>query len=194
MNRKTVAIYPGRFQMPHKGHLSVYSHLSNKFTECFVAMSDLHADSNSESPFTFEQRRKLLNALGVPLNRIVKVHNPYIASEIITRHCGRDDVVVFGIGEKDKDRISFGNKKDGSAKYLQPWTPGVLESNRKHGYVYVVPTQTYIVEQNTFTSASEARSLYKSLKYRQRVAFSNAMYGEDLTEVLNEGLGIRKKK
>ena len=141
MQNKKIAIYSGRFQMSHTGHVKAYTNLFNQFDDAFIAMSDIYDDSNSDSPFTFDQRVDLLCASGIPYSKIIQVKNPYVAKEIVSKY---DDstIITFIVGEKDRDRFNFNQKLNGKPKYLQSYDENKdnLKSQKDHAYVKFMPT------------------------------------------------------
>ena len=74
-NPRPVAIYPGRFQPMGLHHYKAYQYLVNKFgaKNVYIATSGV---TGPKSPFTFAQKKKIIQAYGVPANRIIKVKDP----------------------------------------------------------------------------------------------------------------------
>ena len=68
-NPRPVAIYPGRFQPMGLHHYKAYQHLVNKFgaKNVYIATSGV---TGPKSPFTFAQKKKIIQSYGVPANRI----------------------------------------------------------------------------------------------------------------------------
>ena len=94
---KTVAIYPGRFHPFHKGHKFVYDYLSKKYGTVYIATSDKQEEG---SPFSFEEKKKMMILTGVPADRIVNERQPYIASNIVSRLDPKDTGVVLVLVRK----------------------------------------------------------------------------------------------
>ena len=67
--QKIVAVYPGRFQTPHKGHKFVYDFLKRKFGSVKIATSN--KVELPKSPFNFDEKQKLLSFAGIPTSDIV---------------------------------------------------------------------------------------------------------------------------
>ena len=188
---KKVAIYPGRFQFPHKGHLQTYQQLVKQFDTVWVAMTNCFDDSNSDSPLNYDDRRKLLIELGIWPYDITQIKNPYRCDEIVDYYQD-DTIIVFIVGEKDRDRFDFGPKLDGSAKYLQSYEDNQddLRSKTQHAYVKFAPTATFQINYKFFTSASEVREFYRNLKtVKQREAFAKQHYHDShLTKILDKAI------
>jgi len=140
---KVIAIYPGRFQPFGKHHKEAYDWLAKQFGKenTFIATAD-NIDSKGKikdkSPFTFDQKKSIISAMGVPESQIVKT-NPYRPVEITDRFDTDTTALVIMYGKKDAGRLSY-TKKDGSAGYFQPYKKGEeMKDLATHGYVIVAP-------------------------------------------------------
>ena len=182
---KTVAIYPGRFHPFHKGHKFVYDYLSKKYGTVYIATSDKQEEG---SPFSFEEKKKMMILTGVPANRIVNERQPYIASNIVSRLDPKDTGVVFGVGKKDMEgdspRFKIGLKKNGEPTYYQNNTDD-KRTHDEHGYLEVVPTQTFKVLGEPATSATELRKQYATLDDASAIKFIEDLFGKHDVEVQN---------
>ena len=128
---RTVAIYPGRFQPAGQHHYDAYSWLAKKFgpKNVYIATSNL---KGPKSPFNFREKKKILQAYGVPANRIIQVKDPYKAVEI-TSKLPEGTPVVFGFGEKDAGRLKSG-------KYFRDYKEGGnLVGYEENGYIVTLP-------------------------------------------------------
>jgi glycerol-3-phosphate cytidylyltransferase-like family protein len=124
----TVVIYPGGFHPFHPGHKAVYDHLKKTFPDdpVFVASTN----SQSERPFTFEEKKDIAGAMGIDPDAIVRVQHPYRATEITDKYDMDKDHVIYVISTKDKARL----KDD---EYMLPYKKGmVMEPFRSHAYYY----------------------------------------------------------
>ena len=112
---KPIAIYPGRFQPMGSHHFKAYQNLVKKFgaKNVYIATSGV---TGPKSPFTFAEKKKIIQAYGIPSNRIIKVRDPYKAVEI-TSKLSEDTPVVFGFGAKDAGRLTSG-------KYFKDYKEG----------------------------------------------------------------------
>jgi hypothetical protein len=176
----TIVVYPGRFHPFHRGHFGVYSQLAQRFgsENVYVATSDKQAPITS--PFTFGDKQDMMIKLGVPGNRIVKVKNPYQAQEIIKDYDPNRDRLVFALGAKDMERISFTPKKDGSPSYMQPMPddPKQMQPFAKHAYVLVAPTVTFKVAGADANSATQIRERYIKGNDAMRNQIIQDLYGD----------------
>ena len=128
---KPIAIYPGRFQPMGSHHFKAYQNLVKKFgaKNVYIATSGV---TGPKSPFTFAEKKKIIQAYGIPSNRIIKVRDPYKAVEI-TSKLPEDTPVVFGFGAKDAGRLTSG-------KYFRDYKEGDdLVVYKENGYITVLP-------------------------------------------------------
>mgnify|MGYP003339296852 CR=1 FL=1 len=158
----TIVVYPGRFHPFHRGHFGVYQQLAQQFgaDNVYVATSEKQAPVTS--PFTFGDKQDMMIKLGVPGNRITKVKNPYQAVEVTKDYDPNKDRLIFALGAKDMERISFAPKKDGSPSYMQPMpdNPKQMQPFAQHAYVLVAPTVTFQVAGADANSATQIRERY----------------------------------
>jgi len=131
IKQSVVAIYPGRFQPMGSHHYKAYKNLVSKFGAKNVYIATSNA-TGPKSPFTFAEKKKIISAYGVPSNRIIKVKNPYQATEI-TSKLPDNTAVVFAVGEKDGSRLTAG-------KYFDKYKDGKkMDGYKEHGYIYILP-------------------------------------------------------
>ena len=139
--KKTVMIYPGRFQPPSPHHFAVYTALVGQFSIENVYIASTNVVS-ADSPLNFLEKKAVWMKYGVPANQIVQVKSPYQCTEIIET-LPTDTTVVFGFGEKDKGRFTIGKKKDGTPSYLQDYDLEMRRHNlkdfTKHSYIMTLP-------------------------------------------------------
>ena len=182
-----LVIYPGRFHPFHKGHKSVYDTLVNKFgaNNVFIATSD--KVDPPKSPFSFEEKLKMINLTGVPSKNVVRVKNPYQATEIVSKYDPKDTVLLFAVSEKDMEedpRFAFKPKKDGSPSYFQP-ANDKMEPLEKHGYILTVPTLRFTLLGKPLKSASEFRSQFAKADAGVQKQMIQDLYGTYSLEIHN---------
>ena len=182
-----LVIYPGRFHPFHKGHKSVYDTLVNKFgaNNVFIATSD--KVDPPKSPFSFEEKLKMINLTGVPSKNVVRVKNPYQATEIVSKYDPKDTVLLFAVSEKDMEedpRFAFKPKKDGSPSYFQP-ANDKMEPLEKHGYILTVPTLRFTLLGKPLKSASEFRSQFAKASASVQKQMIQDLYGTYSLEIHN---------
>ena len=181
--QKTIAVYPGRFHPFHKGHKAVYDHLSKKYDEVFIATSDKQEEG---SPFSFEEKKKMMLLTGIPENNISLEREPYRPLNIQSNFDENTTALVMGLGQKDMEgenvRFKPGVKKNGEPSYFQYNTDN-KEPFSKHAYLEVVPTVTFDVLGQKAKSATEMRKMYSSLNDDQAQQFIQDLFGNYDSEV-----------
>jgi Family of unknown function (DUF5824) len=155
---KKVVIFPGGFHPFHKGHYSVYSAIKKEFPDADVYIAS--TNTQTERPFSFEDKKYLAGQLGVPEESFVQVKIPYVAKEITNNYDPKNTVVIFALSEKDADRISY-TKKDGTPGYFAKWTGSDVQPFESKGYIYITPKIDFKVAGKQVDSASMIRKMYK---------------------------------
>lgn len=198
LGKKIFVIYPGRFHPFHKGHKGVYDYLSTKYGGNDVYITTTDKVELPKSPFTFDEKRKMMALTGVPIGKIVQVRQNYNLVDIenkIPIDINRDSI-IFAVSEKDMaedPRFSKFTKKDGSPSYLQPLPKklNTLEPAIKHGYIDTVPTTEFTVLGAPARSATQLRTQYATLNPQQRKMFIKDLFGsynDDIYNIMNSKL------
>jgi hypothetical protein len=210
LGKKIFVIYPGRFHPWHKGHKGVYNYLSSKYGGNDVYITTTDVVELPKSPFSFDEKVKMMTLTGVPLNKIIKVKNNYNLQSLVNQipiDINRDSV-IFAVSEKDMaedPRFSRFTKKDGSPAYLQPIPKRLdkLQPAITHGYIDTVPTTDFTVLGAPARSASQLRAQYAGLNPQQRKEFIKDLFGkydESVYNIMNnklaspQGLSENQKK
>jgi nicotinamide mononucleotide adenylyltransferase len=190
---RTVAVYPGRFHVFHRGHQAVYNHLVKQYGPENVYIATSAKQNDTDSPFTYADKVTMMTKMGVPVSRIIQVTNPYKIEEMVATLGldGATDHLVYALGEKDANRFKY-----------TPESPLQLLSQTKkmkpvdkHAYVETVPTATFSVQGRPVTSASEIRKMYLAGDNNTRNQIIADLYGEpdpELKAVFDERLGINE--
>ena len=160
-----LVIYPGRFQPWHKGHRSVYEHLTRLFGRDNVFIATSNKVDPPRSPFSFAEKLQFMQLTGIPMDRVVETKDPYRALEIVQSYNPKTTRLIFAVSEKDMaedPRFKFGYKKDGSPTYLQamPNNPAEMQPFEQHGYVMTVPTVQFTVLGKPMRSATDVRKQF----------------------------------
>ena len=174
-----LVIYPGRFHPFHKGHYASYQFLVREFGADAVYIASTNSQAPLTSPFSFEEKKQMMQLLGVPEDKIVQVKNPYRSEEITGRVSNPEDMVlIYALSEKDIGRFSF-TKKDGSKGYMQPLPKddAQVQDMTKHAYVALTPTVTFKVQGKDANSASQIRSAYVKAEEADRKKILQDLYG-----------------
>lgn len=177
---KQVVIYPGRFHPFHKGHASVYSTLVKRFpsADVFIATSD--KVDPPKSPFTFDEKSKMMQLAGVPATSIKNTKMPYRPLEIQAMYDPSDTVIMFAVSEKDMaedPRFAFKPLKNGNPSYFQPAGAGMKDMDT-HGYIITVPTLEFTVLNKPMKSASEFRANFAVAEYEAQKQMIADLYGK----------------
>ena len=199
MGKKVFVIYPGRFHPFHTGHRGVYNYLSTKFGGNDVYITTTGVVELPKSPFSFDEKKEMMMATGIPPNKILNVKNNYNLQSVSSQipiNVERDSI-IFAVSQKDmSEDPRFKNfvKKDGSPSYLQPMpkNESKLVPAIKHGYLITVPTTDFTVLGLPARSASQLRSQYSILKPEQQKAFIVDLFGSynpKIHAILNNKLG-----
>ena len=163
-----IVIYPGRFHPFHKGHKGVFDLLNSKFKNVYIATSD--KVEAGKSPFSFDEKVKIMNLTGVETSNILKVKQTYNGNEYIGRF-NNNYGLIFAVSEKDMlddPRFNFpasgmSLKKNGEPAYLQKFTSmDKIDDMVKHGYIMTVPTTSFKVNGHEVNSASQIRTMLGS--------------------------------
>jgi len=198
LGKKIFVIFAGRFHPFHKGHKGVFDYLSTKYSGNDVYITTTDKVELPKSPFTFDEKRKMMMLTGVPLNKIIQVRQNYNLSDIQSKipiDINRDSI-IFAVSEKDMaedPRFSKFTKKDGSPSYLQPIPKNLtkLQPAITHGYIDTVPTTDFTVLGMPARSASQLRSQYATLNNQQRKLFIGDLFGkydDDVYNIMNNKL------
>lgn len=199
---KVFVIYPGRFHPFHKGHKSVYDYLSEKFGVDNVYISTTNVTEPEKSPFSFEEKKKMMMLTGIPEEKILNVKNNYnigSISEQLPIDLNKD-IAFFAVSEKDmteNPRFSKFTKKDGSPTYLQPLPKNKsdFKSAKDHAYLVVTPTIEFYVLGKSVTSASELRDQFKTLDNGSKIKFVTDLFGspdKDILNIMNKKLILKE--
>lgn len=206
-NSNLVVIYPGRFQPAHKNHAKVYNFLVQLFPYASVFIATSNKIKPPRSIFSFEEKKIMLTAAGIPADKIIQTANPYQATEITRRFNPAATKLIFAVGGKDMDpaapRFNFLPTKKGDAYFkplnkLKNITPDIvneLYTFDKHGYVATTPTFHFKLNITgvpiPIKGASEIREIYKTASELGKQEIIKQLYGsynEDIFNLFNNKL------
>ena len=173
---RTIAIYPGRFQPMGLHHYKTYQHLVNKFgsKNVYVVTSDV---TGPTSPFSFNEKKKIIQSYGVPANHIIKVKDPYKAIELTSKFSD-DTPVVFGFGTKDAGRLTSG-------KYFRDYKDGKdLVGYKENGYIITLPHVTLKVNGKEMSGTSIRAALgNKDVKEVEKRKIFKGIFGHSKSPI-----------
>ena len=120
-DRKTIAIFPGAFKPPHKGHVEVVKKLLQTADEVVILISPILRDgiSADESLAIWELYKPLFNG---PVELKISEGSPIKATyEIVKNNPDTEFIVAFGKGEAErfKHMVKFPNVKVYDGGYIQ---------------------------------------------------------------------------
>lgn len=101
-----IVCYSGGFQPFGPHHFKSYNWLVKIFGKdsVFICTSD-HVTPNR--PLDFQEKSTCIEAYNIDKNNIIKVQNPYRASELISRFNPNTTTVIYAVGEKDNNRFQI---------------------------------------------------------------------------------------
>jgi hypothetical protein len=184
---KTVVVYGGRFQPPHKGHKASYDWLTEKFGDN-VYMSSYDKTTGPKDPFTWNEKKRLAVSMGVPSAKFVNIKNAYVDKFIrdVIPFDPKDTILIVALSQKDGDRLvsktvdkeGYALKKDGTRAPIQ-WLPKNPEPLAKgHFYVVATPTVSFPVAGKKVTGATQIRDMYARANDKTRDQIIADLYGE----------------
>ena len=174
--KREVAILPGRFNPFGGHHYQAYEHLVSKFgaANVYIATSNV---TGPKSPFNFAEKKKIISAAGVPSNKIVKVKNPYKATEILSK-LPIDTTAVYAVGKKDGSRLAAGKYFD---KYKPVDNPASYE---EHGYIYIIPHVALKVNGQEMSGTSIRQALGdRSIKAPEKRKLFKGVFGHSKKDI-----------
>lgn len=183
---KKIAIYPGNFQPPHKGHYLVYKDLRKTVgPDVFVVSSD--KTPTAEAPLNIGDKEQIWVRHGVPASHFIKVNDWKKPSEVFERFSPENTVAIFGLNQKEFDEVSKRKAKasqlpdadqqsttepnkeiwlnqDGTPSYFQPYrgNENTQRPLKEVGYVKLVD-DSYI--EGRPVSTANLRTVLGSKKY-----------------------------
>lgn len=158
-----IGIYPGSFQLPHRGNYAAYEFLKKVTgTNTFVTTTDV-VDLPA-SPLNFLDKQQIWTRHGVPIDKVVKVKDPHKAVEITQK---------FGA---DRTAAVFAMPKAEAMKYLQSTSGyflpfrGLAQTTQplnKHAYILTIPDEILAVrgaDPDTLKRAFSSKKLTDNQK------------------------------
>ncbi len=202
-NTRVVIIYPGRFHPFHIGHGKVFKYLKQKFKGAQVFIASSGKTDAHKSPFSFDEKKRMMMLAGVDPNSIVQAKIPYVASEITDRYDPDNTIIVYAVSEKDMSddpRFDFPTtgpkiKKNGEPAHMQMWR-GIDNAKplRQHSYITTVPTFTFKIRGEAVNSATQIRNMIANASDTELNQILQDLYGrsdipENVIEIFKRKLG-----
>jgi len=202
--KRTIAVYPGRFNIFTPGHLESYKELVSVFgaENTFIMTRD---GLTSDNLFTYNEKRAMMLAAGVSRESTVKLDEGWVVGDVVYRkpdtpfrpwnflsHCFdlQNTVVVYGISQKDLQpgsRFAKTTNRNGTPSYYQPYnaqTATPMTDGEEHAYVYGMKTYSFDLPPciTGAKSASEVRDFIKHNPFMLDVIVSR-LYSQNQTEI-----------
>jgi hypothetical protein len=181
--KRTIAVFTGRFQPFHAGHYSMYQNMVNKFGKENVYVATSNKTDSIKSPFAFSDKKEIMMKMfKIPERMIVQVKNPYAPAEILDK-LPDNTVYVTAVSQKDAGRLSGG-------KYFKSYedTPEENQQGYKEaGYVLVLPEMQLQVDGKNI-SGTQLRHVFGSSKYTDaaKKQIFTKVYGQFDSKVFNK--------
>lgn len=201
---KVFAIYPGRFHPFHAGHKGVYDWLTTKFGQDSVYITMTGVTDPIKSPFTFDERKKMVTLTGVDPTHVIQVTNNYNLAPLVSQLPIdiNTDAIFFTVSQKDMSddpRFKSFTKKDGTPSYLQllPKNSKDIKPAITHGYLIVAPTTKFKVLGKDANSASELRNDFIGLDDESKKRFVTDLFGkfdQSVYDIMNSKLNRQLKE
>lgn len=195
--KKVIAIYPGRFQPFHRGHKKIYDFMCEFFPECYIATSN--KTDVEKSPFSFDEKRKMMTFSGVDSERIIQARSPYNPKEILENYDPKNTIVIYIVSKKDmtgdNPRFDFAPKKDGSPNYYQPYDKKKLQTMDKHSYIMTIPSFVFPINGDNISSSTEIRKMFRDSNPNTQRKIIKDLFGEydqEIHELMRKKLNILK--
>lgn len=130
---RTIGIYSGNFQPPHKGHYAAYTRLKQVAgPDTFVVTTDL--DPTIEAALHFGDKEQILVRHGIPDSHIKKVRNLKNPIEILDNFDPETTVIIYALNKKSA------HEKISSSDYFKPLdiSNGQLRPFKHNSYIITV--------------------------------------------------------
>jgi hypothetical protein len=158
----------------------------------------------TKSPFTFEERKKMVSLTGIDPDHVIQVTNNYNSTPLVNQIPIdiNKDAIFFTVSQKDmSDDPRFKNftKKDGTPSYLQllPKNSSEIKPAATHGYLIVAPTTTFKVLGKDANSASELRADFAGFDDDTKKKFVTDLFGkfdQEVFDIMNSKLTRQLKE
>lgn len=121
--KKKVAVYIGRFQPLHKGHVEIINHCKKNYDETLVLIGSCNKRRSIKNPFSWKMIIEWLKALGV---NNIGLLSDYIYDDILWAKQVKNIVAEF-YKPDDYEITLVGHDKDASSFYLSMFPEYKLE-------------------------------------------------------------------
>lgn len=136
---KSVGIYTGNFQPPHRGNLNAFNYLK-KITGQDTFIGARKQRRTVDEPLSFMDRKQIWAKHGVPSDKVLEVSNIYMPREILQKFDPKSTALVV---LRDKDSVQeIMEKTSGIPNYFLPYrgNENNLRPMMEHGYIFEYPS------------------------------------------------------
>lgn len=149
---KTIGIYPGTFQPPHKGHYTAYKKLRQiAGPDTFVVTTDF--DPSIEAPLHFGDKEQILARHGVPSSHIRQVRDLFHPKEVLDNFDPETTVVIYAFNKPIADKLI---NKSSYYKNID-WAGGKFQPFKSQAYVLIIDDSR--IGDKTYTSKNVREAL-----------------------------------
>tara|TARA_Y100001938_G_scaffold132224_1_gene190279 strand:+ start:475 stop:2874 length:2400 start_codon:yes stop_codon:yes gene_type:complete len=156
--KRTIAVYPGRFQPMGKHHLQVFKTLQAQHGDDNVYILTSDTTNKERSPLSFEEKKSIMLKHEIPEDQIIKVGNPYKIMELDPHFDADNTTAIYVVGAKDHDRLSTGKAFD---KYEE--TKGDLAPFSEKAYLKIAPHVCITLKNGDEMCGTSIRNAMKNL-------------------------------
>ena len=134
---KLIVVLPGRFQPFHSGHLEIYNQLISKFGKDKVFIITANPKKlDDKNPLTFKEKRSLIEASGIPSNKIIEMkgsaYNNLDILKSLNENPVNDKLLIVSFSEKDEEKQKL------IGKYYKKFEDiNSMNTSDKNGYIYI---------------------------------------------------------
>jgi hypothetical protein len=202
--KRTIAIYPGRFQPMGKHHYETYQWACDKYGVDNVFITTSNKIQEGRSPLTFDQKSGIMNMHGVPFSKIIQSKNPYAPKELFER-CQinlEETKLVVIVGHKDmNENPRFSNlgmtkstKRNPVPRptYFQALNEASNKTADYHGYIDIAPHVSHVLPNGKESSGTNLREYLKKSSYNEFIEVMG-FFNESLYNTLKKSFTITEK-
>ena len=204
MSKRTIAIYPGRFQPMGKHHYKTYQWACEKYGKDNVFITTSNKIQEGRSPLTFDQKSDIMNMHGIPFSKIIQAKNPYTPKELFEGYQINleETKLVVIVGHKDmNENPRFSNlgmtkstKRNPVPRptYFQALNESPDNTADIHGYIDVAPHISHMLPNGKESSGTNLREYLKEASYNQFVEVMG-FFDKNLNSSLKKSFIITEK-
>jgi len=189
-DKRTIVLYPGRFQPMGRHHAAVFQKLQENYGHNNVFIVTSGKVDAPKSPLNFEEKKKIIMKHGILESQILKFSNLYGAEELRKHFNPAGTIVEYAVGQKDMNTNPRFSNLDGVCSDGTPTYFRSLDENREnlktfddHGYIMVAPHISISLSSGKEMSGSSLREAMADLTPG---GFESAMgwFDKDIYEML----------